>query len=146
MRCDWVKMKRAEGLDGDCYRCRKCGTGLINVGDEPIKSVFARMPDCGERTRRREAMFRDRGKQTPGAGARVKSYTKAMLRWIKAGRPVRSDIEVARIFDTICRPCEHFDEGRGSCTVCGCKVSRSGSALRNKLAMMTENCPKGKGW
>jgi hypothetical protein len=51
---------------------------------------------------------------------------------------------VARIFDRVCRPCEKFAAKPGSCTVCGCRVRRSGAALRNKIKMKTEHCPLDK--
>ena len=74
----------------------------------------------------------------------VSNYARAVQRWIKAGRPVRDDARVAEIYDTKCRPCRHFDQNRETCTICGCFVRRSGSALRNKIKMATEHCPEGK--
>jgi len=67
-----------------------------------------------------------------------------MRRWIAAGRPKRGDEQIRRIFETICRPCEHFDARRNTCTLCGCRCRPDGTALRNKLRMATEHCPAGK--
>lgn len=74
--------------------------------------------------------------------SKVPRYAKAVARWIKAGRPVRPRDEVARIYDTICQPCEYFN-GK-NCKICGCRVARDGLALRNKLALGSEHCPKKK--
>ena len=75
---------------------------------------------------------------------RVVSYAKAVGRWAADGRPVRDDVEVRRIFETVCRPCDRFDARRETCKVCGCRVRKSGSALVNKIRMATEHCPEGK--
>ncbi len=80
----------------------------------------------------------------PGLGARVGKYGRALHRWIVAGRPVRDEAEVQRIFETLCRPCEHFDAQKEICKTCGCRVRQSGGALVNKIRMGTERCPRGK--
>ena len=72
---------------------------------------------------------------------RLIRYGSAIQRWIAAGRPVRSDERVREIFDTLCRPCTHFDAKRQTCRLCGCYVRRSGTAFTNKLKMATERCP-----
>jgi len=82
--------------------------------------------------------------QQMGALEKGGRWMKAVGRWIKAGRPVRSDEQVQRIFEEICRPCEQFDPRTESCRVCGCRTNSYGGPLRNKIAMQTERCPKGK--
>ena len=72
---------------------------------------------------------------------RFMRYGNAVIRWIAAGRPVRSDDRVREIFERLCRPCERFDAKRQTCRLCGCRVRRSGSALANKIKMATERCP-----
>lgn len=90
-------------------------------------------------------------------------YSRAVRRWIKAGRPVRSDEEVARIHREYCNsspPCEHYNPKKQQCGVCGCNVRADGEdllskvtgalfgkvsqALCNKIKMATEGCPKGE--
>ena len=71
-------------------------------------------------------------------------YTRALSRWIKAGRPVRSEEEIEWIFEAHCKPCEAFDEESSSCLHCGCRVNLAKSAPLNKIAMATEECPLGK--
>lgn len=77
-------------------------------------------------------------------GKKVLRYTKAVARWIKAGRPVRPPAEVARIYGELCRPCNDFDREKQTCRNCGCRVRKSAGALRNKIAMATEHCRRDK--
>jgi len=76
--------------------------------------------------------------------AKARRYVSEAQRWIQQGRPVRTDAEVAAIYELACVPCEHFDARRNTCTVCGCRIRKSGRALTNKLKMATTSCPKGK--
>ncbi len=78
----------------------------------------------------------------PGRRGRKRRFGKAAWRWIKAGGPTRPLEEVARIYDTLCRPCPDFDADRLECSLCGCRLSRGGKALRNKIVMATEHCRK----
>ena len=68
-------------------------------------------------------------------------YTRALSRWIKAGRPVRTESEIIDIFRNDCCPCMDYDERSSSCKHCGCRVNESIIALINKIAMQTEHCP-----
>jgi hypothetical protein len=71
-------------------------------------------------------------------------YTRALSRWIKAGRPVRSNVETKKIFELFCEPCEAYDAQSSACRHCGCRVSPVAAALHNKIAMATEECPLGR--
>jgi hypothetical protein len=71
------------------------------------------------------------------------SFATAHTKWLAAGRPTRSPERVAEIFDTLCRPCEHFEStgvDNGSCKLCGCALKRE-RGLLNKINMATEGCP-----
>ena len=68
-------------------------------------------------------------------------YVRALSRWIKAGRPVRTDEEIRYIHDVFCIPCERYDSKGKTCQCCGCKVNISSVPLANKIAMTTERCP-----
>lgn len=68
----------------------------------------------------------------------IKHYARALARWTAAGMPTREQAEVERL-EAVCRACEHYRKGR--CTKCGCCVSKSRAAWRNKIKMATENCP-----
>jgi len=71
--------------------------------------------------------------------SRAYRYKRALFRWIKAGRPVRDEAEIERIFETCCKPCEAYD---GSvCHHCGCRINKEKTAMLNKIAMATEECP-----
>lgn len=68
----------------------------------------------------------------------------ALLHWSFGGFQTRSKEEVQRIYTEHCRPCEYFDAVADACKICGCNVRAEGMAIRNKIAMATEKCPKGK--
>lgn len=97
---------------------------------------------CGRKLPTPTARRQCRGEAVPSLGGLVVSYGAAMLRWIAAGRPTRTQAEIDAILADQCGPCEHFRQS--SCALCGCRISRSPSAMRNKLAMGTESCPIGK--
>ena len=71
-------------------------------------------------------------------------YIRAGSRWIKAGRPVRSDVETKKIFELFCEPCTAYDAQTSTCRHCGCRISPVTVAPLNKIAMATEECPLGK--
>jgi len=70
-------------------------------------------------------------------------YAKALMRWIAAGRPVRTDDEVAEIV-AMCEACKHYKAKQKRCSVCGCRVSTGKLAVFNKCRLLTEFCPWGK--
>jgi len=70
----------------------------------------------------------------------VKHYGQAIVTWSKAGWPTRSQEEVERIFRQHCKPCENNIDGR--CKLCRCCVNTNRIALRNKIKMATEHCPR----
>jgi len=96
----------------------------------------------------------------PAPKKRLQRYSLAVKRWIAAGRPVRSDEEVARIHTECCVPCTHYNPTKQACGVCGCNVRADGEdllskvagalfgkvsqALFNKIKMATTDCPRGK--
>jgi hypothetical protein len=71
----------------------------------------------------------------------AKNYTVALVKWVKDGRPVRSQELVEHIYIKYCKPCEENVNGR--CKQCGCRVNL-GIALFNKIRMATEDCPLDK--
>jgi len=95
---------------------------------------------------------RKTGGKPCGTCRKLRNYAKALARWSAAGLPIRSDEQVEELY-SICSGCEEFEDD--TCTVCGCPVKRQDkmtgrkkvrrlSALRNKLRMATERCPRGK--
>lgn len=80
--------------------------------------------------------------EIPSLARRTLSYAEALVVWTTAGCPKRSDKEVERIFHQHCKRCAWFDAERQICRGCGCPVADSGYAVRNKIKMATENCPR----
>jgi hypothetical protein len=70
-------------------------------------------------------------------------WLKAVRRWLKAGRPIRSDAEVEEIVTRLCPECPRglWRPKRGYCFKCGCRISRSRNGFLNKARMATEHCP-----
>jgi len=85
---------------------------------------------------------------------KIANYAGAIRRWIREGRPVRTDNEVAEILK-ICqgdpessdpekqKSCKLYDAESHSCLKCGCAVSADKAPLGNKLRMKSEICPLG---
>jgi len=80
--------------------------------------------------------------EIPNLARRTLSYAEALVVWTAAGCPKRSDKEVERIFHQHCKRCGWFAADRQICRGCGCPVADSGYAVRNKIKMATENCPR----
>lgn len=90
----------------------------------------------------------------PPLAKKIHTYAIAASRWVRAGRPVRSDEQVAEIFHRYCEPCERLRDGHCSHPQCGCAVSDPTAeqssllgrvlpaGLVNKLRMATERCPE----
>jgi hypothetical protein len=80
--------------------------------------------------------------EPPGLVRRAISYAEALAQWTAAGRPERSDKDVEHIFSRFCKCCRWYDRRKNICKGCGCRVADSGYAIRNKIKMATERCPK----
>lgn len=76
--------------------------------------------------------------------ADAKHWMAAIVKWTKAGRPIRSDEEVEKIYREICKPCDQFADDR--CKVCRCGVKASGMSVLNKIKLATEHCEGGGKW
>ena len=82
------------------------------------------------------------------------NYVEALNRWIKAGRPIRTDEEVQEIYSKFCGVCAQRDPTTQKCKLCGCYVRPDevglfqllkmvgASATVNKIRMGTEHCPR----
>ena len=63
--------------------------------------------------------------------------------WKDAGKPMRPEGEMTRIFMEECSPCKYFKRligQRGKCGICGCFLHPT-SNTANKLAWATTQCP-----
>ncbi len=74
-------------------------------------------------------------------------FLKELARWVLAGRPIRSDEQMGKIF-SICEQCPEFERYApgcdfGHCKVCGCNLDKTDKG-RNKIAWGTTKCPLNK--
>ena len=66
---------------------------------------------------------------------RIIRFFKAIIKYIKVGNRVYINEYVNRL--SKCKDCDHFDNEKWSCKICGCYLDK-------KAKMNTENCPEGK--
>jgi glycosyltransferase involved in cell wall biosynthesis len=108
------------------------------VFDERLTCIY-----CGYQARKPKA-HRQCGVEHPATAAEmIRGYAAALSRWLRAGRPTRTDAETDRLYE-ICQSCPRYDADRSACSLCGCRVARGGWAVTNKIRMATEDCPLGK--
>ena len=75
----------------------------------------------------------------------IKQYNKERKKWKKAGKPMRSEQEMKRIYE-ICKQCPMFNPGGGyvpgydQCDICKCNLDSKKKKL-NKIAWATTHCP-----
>lgn len=110
----------------DLETCKQCMLDLVGI-DGSLDEDVVMVPENVE---------------YPGMPTQLSNYWTAVKRWIKAGRPKRSDKEVARIHSQFCSKCDWYDKEMQRCKGCGCKVKPQGAALLNKIKMATETCPR----
>lgn len=84
------------------------------------------------------------GNANPTTYKKAVTYARALSRWIKAGRPVRNEDEIRRVYEECCLQCEQYEEQSKICKCCGCKINLGNNPVANKIAMETETCPLGK--
>ena len=111
------------------YRCPLCG--LQNP--HPISKPFVHRCSAISKQKSLPQDIISKGKR----------YLNERDIWIKAGKPLRDDAEIERIFTEHCLPCEHFkkkSEKLGVCGLCGCRLKIQGVIL-NKIAWSTTYCP-----
>lgn len=82
----------------------------------------------------------DISQKPDGLAVRFGRYIQAINRWTAAGKPTRTDEQVESIFKS-CQGCEHFNEARSKCQLCGCYLNIGKNARFNKIRMATEHCP-----
>lgn len=83
----------------------------------------------------------------PGLIKKALNLGMASIKWIRAGRPLRSDEYIFELYDK-CKTCPEFkeySEGFAECKQCGCVLKRISASKdkMNKLAWPTEGCPLG---
>jgi hypothetical protein len=71
----------------------------------------------------------------PSLPEQAANFASALNKHAVDGFSHRTNEEAENIFETICKPCEHFRKGR--CKICGCHLAA-------KTAWKTAHCPIGK--
>jgi hypothetical protein len=153
--CRLVKGHRFELLHGPypLYQCLECRLAIeIRKKDDDHIKILEKYPSCEEiRARLLERHPREPEPDLEKLKADaerlgltledVKHWWAAVVRWRRAGKPVRTDAKVAAILE-VCQSCKHFHNGR--CRKCRCRVNAGKIPLFNKLRMATEGCPDGR--
>ncbi len=105
------------------WRCKVCGQKTAPTGSRVELIIF-----------RCKAGPKD-------AKSLARRYAMSTVRWMGAGKPLRTQKEVGFIFSTFCEPCDHFNDVRKVCRLCGCRVAPTTKGLVNKIARATSRCP-----
>jgi hypothetical protein len=121
------------------HTCQREGCGQSQVSASPRLRTLCRV----QKAKPLRKSIKNDVQAMPSWMTRAKTFVSAEARWIAAGRPMRSDDQMAEIF-AICESCEFFvgrvNGGEGVCRLCGCNLKRIGGIL-NKIRMATETCP-----
>ncbi|GEM_PF-2380713 len=111
------------------YRCRVCGREYRGITHPPLRVACKGLAPADS-------------PPLPGIIKRAGRYTKAVSKWIAAGRPTRTQEEIDERL-AVCQKCPFYNAKHKACSECGCNVNSQAEGLSNKLAMATEQCPKG---
>ncbi len=144
--CNQPDPKKRYGDDPTRWPKRNCENSKPPKPPKPERKP----PDPEAAKKRAEKIAKDKADALAGAEAigdlslldKGVHYAAALAKWFRAGCPVRTPAEAARI-ELICRACVHFDATDESCKICGCKTSSRRWAIASKTKMATEKCPKG---
>ena len=161
---DCEKRQRLMKGSEESFRCLngRCDMNGQFVNDEqcarcPMAVVFKKRPckkapkpceGCRDEEKRLIAEMRKshpkiKVPEYPAVWAQLMSWKEAIKKWREAGRPKRTDEEVAEIKEKFCNEsCSWFDPEKNRCKGCGCKVTDGGVAVLNKIRMATEHCPR----
>lgn len=112
------------------------------TGDERIAVAAAAKAKCANLKLAAERLAVEIN--DPTIVEKTKHITKALTRWALSGFRCRTDEQIAAIYRDHCLRCGFRDPGADACRLCSCKVRTEGIAVRNKLKMATESCPRGK--
>ena len=73
---------------------------------------------------------------------KLQVFLKSLWFHIARGLPKCTKTEILQRYN-ICTNCEHFDQNKSQCGICGCNVSQKPQFL-NKLAWADQQCPINK--
>lgn len=133
------------GQTVDLEQCSRCPLAVV-FKKRPCNKIPAPCEECREKERQ-YAKTHDKVDvpEYPALVAQLVSWKEAVRKWRAAGKPTRTDEEVAEIKNKFCNRvnCDWFDPEKNRCRGCGCKVTNGGVAVLNKIRMATEHCPRG---
>jgi len=135
MSCNW----KYPPLNGIPPKTRNCPAKLT---PEEKAQHQAAMAEQKKQAAAEAEQLKPEGEKLGWSFEMVRRYAVALKRWMAAGRPTRTDEEVAAI-EAICKTCGKYEPIEGRCSVCGCKILTPGIAILSKARLATENCPKG---
>lgn len=133
--------------DGKRWACSRCG---YSIDKNRVRGELPPKRDCtvSNIIRSLRIETHDLEQEAAGLGLSVNdvaNWGDAVLRWILAGRPTRTDEEVAACLAECHIPCEEYvSQWGGRCKACRCRVNKGQLAVFNKARMATEDCPKGE--
>jgi hypothetical protein len=130
----YCKVTSKQLPDGMWEHTSKCGVVRQTPAEWPTLRRECEQAKC----------YEDIPDDHPTFTSKAFSFSAAMLKWIRAGRPMRRPAEMAECF-AICQGCPKFiptseDRSKGTCKVCGCGLAKVGGMM-NKISMATEHCP-----
>ena len=141
-----IKVKKKDGTQYEIIRC--ADSGCVYFTKEVTSAQCDTCPRHIEAARlavKLEAAkcAEGRAPKTPGVVRRALTYAEAVMGWVAAGRPERTDEETVTIFNKYCASnCSWFDPVKKMCRGCGCNVNAGGPAILNKIKMATQHCPR----
>ena len=126
------------------FKCTQCGREISRETKLPFRARCRKGGPIPEQPVTKE-MLEQSDRNQASMTQKVKNASVAAVKWVAAGRPIRSDERIKELF-SICQECPEFKKRKntedGSCRLCGCPIKQNG--VRNKLMMATEECPIGK--
>lgn len=136
--CILKELNHKKDEKGDCYyvECTKCKTrGWVRSLETKRKCPVNKQEKIAAPP------------SEPTLVQKAASYVKSTVKHIATGAELRSEEEIAAIFE-ICKLCEFFKlinqkkpEDGSTCSKCGCSLSKAKSNWSNKIARKTESCP-----
>lgn len=130
-----------ESVGNGRYECQHCGHRPHRpLSRPPVRRCGAQGKASLDLAEAAERLAGETG--DPTIIEKASHYARALLRWKRAGYPVRANEVIKRIYREHCGPCDL--RKNNSCRLCGCRVVAEGAAVWNKIKMATEKCDKGK--
>lgn len=144
------------------FTCNECGGQLADLEVLPIHCACGsvnRDPSClvevSELPKTLQPVPPDRIRHVD---SKLTRWAIAVVTWINAGRPRRTEVDALLIIETQCRPCEFFKGGICTHSKCGCSLAGKGywisrvavrvaksfgvePVMFQKTRMATEHCP-----